>query len=152
MSMLSRVLLACAAVTVCLGCGPKSRLLPNLSCFDAEKLKAEPLVYGEITHDASAPDGWSGMEVFFGVDSAGKLTARIREKGGASKQTRPVDHVTYDADTDSLTLLYTAAGNTKFTRTYRPRCDRLAGFATLKMSPSEPSIVVADTLPRVERR
>ena len=147
----SGVFLVCAAVVFGVSCASKSRLLPDLPCFDAEKLKTEPLVFGAISKDASAPDGWSGMEVLFRVDSAGRLTAALRE--GASNQTRPVDRVSYNSKIDSLSFTYVAPGHTKFTRTYRPACSRLAGYATYFTSLTDSSgIVVSDTLPRVESR
>ena len=143
----------CAAVLVCVSCGSKSRLLPDLPCFDAEKLKAAPLVFGELSPDASVPGGWSGMEVRFGVDSAGRLIATIREAGGASPQIRPVQRVTYDASADSLSLAYRGPATTRYVRTYRPGCDRLVGFTTYFRSPDDSSgILVEDTLPHVESR
>ena len=105
--------------------------------------------FGNLSPDATSPGGWSGMEVLFRVDSAGRLIARLRETGGASRQTRAVERVSYDANTDSLTLTYQGPGTTRFTRMYRPRCNRLAGFATYFRSPGEAGIVVEDTLPRV---
>jgi hypothetical protein len=150
MKLSSSAILACVAVAVSLSCEPKSRFLPDLPCFNAERLKTEPLVFGDLSPDATSPGGWSGMEVFFGVDSAGRLTARLRETGGASRRTRPVERVSYDASTDSLTLVYQGPGTTRFTRMYRPSCRRLAGFATYFRSPGEPGLVVEDTLPRIE--
>ncbi len=143
---------ACLAV-VCVACGSKSRLLPDLPCFDAEKLRATPLMFGDLSPDASAPGGWSGVEVHFGVDAAGALTARVRETGGASRQTRAVQRVTYDANEDSLSLAYAGPADTRFLRAYRPACNRLVGFMVYFRTPEDSvGIVVEDTLPHVERR
>jgi len=138
------------SLVACLACADKSRLVPDLPCFDPEKLKSEPVVFGDLAPDATSPGGWSGMEVLFRVDSAGRLTGRIRETGGTSRQTRPIERVSYDASKDSLTITYQGPGSTRFTRSYRPSCSRLAGFATYFRSPGEAGIVVEDTLPRVE--
>jgi len=142
----------CAAF-VCLSCESKSRLLPDLPCFDADKLKAAKLVYGDLSRDANVPGGWSGTEVHFGVDSVGGLTARVRETGGPSRQTRAVERVTYDANSDSVTLAYAGPANTRYLRAYRPACNRLVGFMVYFMTPDDSvGIVVADTLPHVESR
>lgn len=149
----STLFLAYAAVVACLSCSGKSRLLPDLPCFDAEKLRAEPLVFGALSEDASVPGGWSGMEVIFGADSAGRPTASIREARNDPRQTRPVERVFYDAKHDSLSFTYNAPGHTKFTRTFRPACDRLVGSATYFRARDDTSgIAIADTLPRVESR
>jgi len=142
---------ALGAVLLCVACRDDTRQLPNLSCFDADEMKTKPVVYGSLTPDASAPGGWSGVEVLFGVNAAGGLTARVREARGESAQPRPVDQVRYDARHDSITFTYRAAGNTKFTRTFRPSCDELAGFTTYFRAASDSEgIAVADTLPRVK--
>lgn len=152
MTRFPRTMLTFAALAASLSCGRKSRLLPDLPCFDADKLKAAPVVFGALSKDPTVPGGWSGMEVHFGVDAGGKLTAAVREVGGDNRQTRPVDRVSYDAEEDSISFTYRAAGDTKFTRTFRPRCDRLVGSSTYFRAYSDTSgIDVADTLPRVER-
>lgn len=149
MSGVSRVLFV---ATVCVSCNSTTRLLPDLPCFDAAKLKAEPVIYGVLSQDPSVPGGWSGTEVHFGVDAGGRLTAAVRETGGAAR-TRPVQRVTYDAKRDSISFTYVAPGNTKFTRTFRPRCDVLVGSATYFRAADDTSgIAVSDTLPRVERK
>lgn len=139
------------ATAVSLSCTPKSRFLPNLSCFEGEKIRVEPVAFGALTRDPSTPDGWSGLEVYFGVDAEGKLSAAIREKGGPSKETRPVERVSYNSASDSISFTYIGPGGTKFTRTYRPSCGRLVGYATYFRSAEDPSLTVEDTLPRIER-
>src|SRR5437762_1486684 len=67
MRLSSHVLLTYAVVASGLSCSRSSRLLPDLPCFDAEKLRAQPLVFGAISRDPTSPGGWSGMEVHFGV-------------------------------------------------------------------------------------
>lgn len=139
-----------AAATLCLSCSSKSRLLPDLPCFDAEKLRARALVFGGLAKDPGVPGGWSGIEVHFGADAGGGLTATVRESGGETP-TRAVQSVRYDAEEDSISFTYVAAGNTKFTRTFHPGCDQLVGSTTYFRSREDrEGIAVTDTLPRVE--
>jgi hypothetical protein len=152
LSRLSYAVLTVAILTLWPSCGSRTRRLPRLSCFDAEKLKTEPVVFGDLAEDASSPDGWTGVEVLFGVNSDGGLTARIREGGGA-RQARQVDRVSYDARRDSITFTYQAPGHTKFTRQFRPSCSRLVGHSTyFRALEDAAGITVADTLPRAERK
>ena len=142
-----------ALLALCLACSNDKRLLPNLSCFDAEAMKTVPVVYGGLTRDPSVPGGWAGLEVHFGVDSTGHLTARIKDSGDEGAAMWRADKVRYDGKRDSIVFTYVAAGNTKFTRQVRPTCDRLAGFTTYFRAVEDTSgIVVADTLPRVASR
>lgn len=146
MKPLTRLLLALVAIAVT-PCAYSSHSLPNLSCFNEKKLREAPLVFGELVKDRSVPGGWSGLEVHFGVDDAGKLTAALREAGD-SRETRPVERVIYFPRGDTIRLTYTAAGDTKFRRTVRPGCDRLVGTATY-IRPGDPTgIEIPDTLPR----
>lgn len=135
---------------LCVACSSKSRLLPDLPCFAVDKLRAQRLVFGALTKDASVPGGWSGMEVHFGADAGGRLTAAVRESGGEAR-TRPVQQVSYDSRLDSISFTYLSPGNTRFTRTFHPGCDRLVGSTTyFRSSDDREGIAVTDTLPRVE--
>jgi len=152
MKSLTRVIVAFVALAVS-PCYSDSRTLPDLPCFELKRLRAAPLVFGELKPDPSVPGGWSGMEVHFGVDNGGKLTAAIREVGGASRATRPVERVTYYPRGDTLSFTYVTYGSTTFRRTFRPGCNSLVGFSEY-IRPGEPGggIVVADTLPRVQAK
>jgi hypothetical protein len=90
--------------------------------------------------------------VHFGVDDGGKLTAAIREVGGESRMTRPVERVAYYAKGDTISFTYVTYGSTTFRRTFSPGCDRLVGTSTY-IRPGDPGgIAVDDTLPRVQSR
>ncbi len=151
MKPLLRVVVAMIAIAVT-PCAYSSRALPGLSCFDEDDLRAAPLVFGELKPDPAVPGGWSGMEVHFGVNSDGRLTAAIREVGGNSRVTRPVERVTYYSRGDTISFTYLAAGDTKFRRTVKPGCNRLVGSATY-IRPGDPAgIEIPDTLQRVKAR
>ena len=123
--------------------------LAHLPCFAPDSLRARPLTFGPIDQSEESGD-WSGVEFSF-TTAGDTIIGQVRDARGGLPPGRPLEELSYDAVTDSLTLSYGSGSGTRYIHRLRPNCGQLTGVGRLFVTPENPAgTVVADTFPRVE--